>query len=65
MFKKSINNIFLYNNNNKLKQLRYLSLSLNYTCSKLLNQYSLKNPEEFWSETSQNVTWFKKYNKVS
>lgn len=65
MLKQSIKNLFFYKKNNNLKQLRSLSLSLNYTCSKLLNQYSLKNPEEFWSETSQNVTWFKKYDKVS
>lgn len=47
------------------RQRRGLSLSINITCSKALNEYSLKNPEAFWSETSKSVTWFKPYEKVS
>lgn len=41
------------------------SLSINHTCSKALNEYSLKNPQIFWSETAKSVSWFKQYDKVS
>jgi hypothetical protein len=46
------------------KTIRPLSLALNITCSKALNEYSLKNPEAFWSEAAKAVSWSKPFTKV-
>jgi hypothetical protein len=48
----------------KSNTLRPLSLSLNITCSKALNEYSLKNPDAFWSEAAKAVSWSKPFTKV-
>lgn len=58
------NKMFRRGNFISLKSFRSFSLSLNISCSKALNEFSLKHPEAFWGEAAKAVSWSKPYTKV-